>query len=725
VNATLRITDGTAYVDLIRGAYHLNDWTPLVTQAKGGGRFSDSPLSDGRQLRSMQWDNVTESFTLQLNAACQDSAIEFTQTLRRLLVKAKDYWTTDWQDTPVYIECRAPDETNTRYALIMMGSLENDTNYFNQPFTAVDWVGNVVMDELPLTLERKHWLGNVPGTGTAQLQSATTEWLWDQAFKQEAGPVGIFVYPIIVSTGGWLIVGDTSSVWRTNTGLAGSWLQHTFGAGDWDFDPGEVNAFCEDAAADVYAGCANGIFRSVDNGDNWVRRIAARTGTTFHCIMYATDGNYYLADFLANGLYSSADGAIWNLEYTQPSIRCVFEDSTGLLLAGVSGNVAKEELRLLYDDGSGWQFLSIYSGEVNAAIYGFYEAGGYVYAMTTIGLLKAPIGTVDFMETGAGLRNITDIVKVNNFYYAVANDKMYYSHDLTGWTITYDNAVNMRALAYFPVSDYMYYTGAGEIGFRDANVVDMGREDTTEEIYIVNHDIDQKQINWIKEDDAGGFTDLFPMTGAFPVNLLPANPQQNDAIYFGLEVNDILVTFYSLVFDIATPYYDSIVPALTWQYYSVAPAWVDLDVQDNTDMFRNLGVNSVHWKVPSNIKTTGVAIDGKTLIWIRCLVDYAATVNATPPTQQNREIYTVSRNPISIAAADVPGDIEAFIIVRMTNRSDLNGITDGDPNLYSDRVVMGLRSLSRGTEFSAFISFAEYFSPIGIKIESRGVSLCA
>lgn len=164
-DAILAITDGTTRVDLINpsSGFHLISWDPAITDYKGGGVFQNPPLADWRQLRVGKWDTAIEPMELHVNGANPNGAATILQELRQLLEKANQYWTTDWQNTPVWVEARAKCETNTRYAIIVKGRLASDRNYFDQPFT-----GQIAtMQNLPLQIERRAWLANQPGTGTA------------------------------------------------------------------------------------------------------------------------------------------------------------------------------------------------------------------------------------------------------------------------------------------------------------------------------------------------------------------------------------------------------------------------------------------------------------------------------------------------------------------------------------------------------------------------------
>jgi hypothetical protein len=161
----LLLTDGTIKINLISEGtgFYLESWQPATAEPKNGGIWQDSPFVDGRRLAMKQYANITDTFTVSVSAFSQDDCIYHTQELRRLLRKAAAYWTTDWQDEPVWIEAQADCETCTRYAIIMDGRLANDDQPYAMPFVGMD--GNkVAMVELPLVIEHQYWTAQAPMT---------------------------------------------------------------------------------------------------------------------------------------------------------------------------------------------------------------------------------------------------------------------------------------------------------------------------------------------------------------------------------------------------------------------------------------------------------------------------------------------------------------------------------------------------------------------------------
>lgn len=158
----LAITDGTTYIDLKSGAFRLVEWTPSIAPEKGGGVWNDNMLADNRRPVMFKRGNAVETFALRVTTSTQDDTIRETQELRRLLEKAKDYWTVKWQNAPVWLVARGSCETNTRYAYIMNYTAERDDDPYISPFFSSPMA---TMDEFSLIIERSDWLANPPGDG--------------------------------------------------------------------------------------------------------------------------------------------------------------------------------------------------------------------------------------------------------------------------------------------------------------------------------------------------------------------------------------------------------------------------------------------------------------------------------------------------------------------------------------------------------------------------------
>jgi len=255
------------------------------------------------------------------------------------------------------------------------------------------------------------------------------------------------------------------------------------------------------------------------------------------------------------------------------------------------------------------------------------------------------------------------------------------------------------------------------------NVDDAGVRETQtdlDSVFIVNkHNV--ANLSDVYIDDGGVFSANL-LDAALPYALFPAVPVNNDACYFGC---DTTITnsgpFNNIIFDI------SVVESgnwdLAWQYWNGA-AWASLINtwgQDNTandgivdvDPFTTLGVRSVSWLPPTTWAT--VAVNGVTGYWVRCLVYNAGAAPHTIPTQQNRNPYSVTWPYVEIQSTGVLGDIQALATMFMRNQSDPDGLS-APPASWSNNVTAGLRSMSRGENFSAFINLSDEQNAAGITV---------
>lgn len=246
--------------------------------------------------------------------------------------------------------------------------------------------------------------------------------------------------------------------------------------------------------------------------------------------------------------------------------------------------------------------------------------------------------------------------------------------------------------------------------------------------FITNHH-KQAQLNHLLYYDNSAAT-YSPnlLTQVLPYPILPNVPAANDVFYAGIDTGlPDTGPFSSLVFDLATAGDDlsfSNTGGSYWQYWN--GAWTWLNEQDNTnadgagtgETFDTEGVRSIHWAQPGDWSVT--TINGITGYWVRCIL---AGVGAAPvpPVQDNRHPYTISWPYIEVDADNVGGDVAALIRQHIRNQSDKGG-TVSDNDLYSTRVLVGLRSLSRGADFTPFINWSNEQNNAGLTITLGGSS---
>lgn len=158
------ITDGTTRVNLLTKAgsgINACNYEPGRPTFKDDGVWANSSLSDGRQLQMRKWTNIVDVLFLTISGNSQDKIIQDSRNLTMLLEKAVYYWTTEWQNEPVWIERRGSEETNISYSLIHSYKWEGDKNPFVPPFYVPS--KPYTMHAISLAIEHGAWLSNPPG----------------------------------------------------------------------------------------------------------------------------------------------------------------------------------------------------------------------------------------------------------------------------------------------------------------------------------------------------------------------------------------------------------------------------------------------------------------------------------------------------------------------------------------------------------------------------------
>ena len=164
-NRILKITDGTSTVNLLNleDGYSVDGWRQQIAQYKGGGSWSESALSDGRQLIDYRYGNIPEVVPLDVSGGSQETVIAALRDLQTLLTKAADYWRYEWRTEFVWLEKRAACEEEISYALIYTGAIPDVADIFGYPFE-----DGPMLEGLQINLERGQWGASIPGTGTQE-----------------------------------------------------------------------------------------------------------------------------------------------------------------------------------------------------------------------------------------------------------------------------------------------------------------------------------------------------------------------------------------------------------------------------------------------------------------------------------------------------------------------------------------------------------------------------
>lgn len=645
--AKLLITDGTASgtVDLLSPAsgFSLQSWIPAIPAIKGGGTWQDSPLANGRKPIHRRWANASETFELAVRNFQQDTVIRDTQILRRLLEKAAQYWTTEWQKELVWIEARGPCETNSRYAIIYDWRSPQDGNPYAEPFQNPSVMAG--FESFPLILERCFWQDTQPGTGECVPISAVQSfcWPWYLEFNGTTSDVNC-------SNGAQ--IDDLHS----GTFTAEAWiLPRTFGEGNqgrvFDKDnytgPG-INVgwqFLVDSAfglwASVAAATTNALSQATlsDLVPGWV-----------HVAMTYNNGGNRLIRMWVNGV---------EVNYTTQ------QAAVGLIASDVGED--------------------LYIGNVKTNARTFDGYVGWSRASSTIRYATATFTPPD--------RCTLPDIDASTAGQWIGVEASGATIDNQEGTAAYDGTQSNCLFGCACEFDY---------GNTDGSTCD-------DEVFITNkHNLANITDIYYYDAAPAGFSANL-MFAALPYAFLPAVPAVGDIVYFG--INTALADsgpFCSLVFDIGTAQNDL---TIAWEYWSsVGPGWVALativDHTDTAEPFDTVGVNPAIWVQPSNWVTT--TINGVTGYWIRARVT-AIGGAPSPPTQQNRDIYSVVWPYVDIDEDEIGGDIAALVEEKLTSYTfAVQGIFH--------KYLTAVRSLSRGENFSAYINIADEQNDPGITV---------
>jgi hypothetical protein len=790
-NAILEITDGTSAgtIDLLQVGIGIfvDRWFPAAPPTLP--TMQSSPLTDGSEVSSYKFGNAVEAMDFKAGGEesgnTQDTVIEMVQDFRRLLIQGINYQVVDWHNSIVYIRARASCETNIRYAAIKTFTLPEDEAPFGQTF-----VENTLMDNMAVSIERGDWLGAVPGVGECANSGSRQVWAFDTIWALNTNNPVNAVMSMTQAANGYLYATDVNAqIWRSiNNGVA--WAA-TAMAGGLPIKVIQV------ANGDLYtADIINDLWRSTDNGASWNNVAAAGAASD---VIQLRDGRILIIDS-TGALRRSTDGGgtAWAALSNLGTVSSLFVGGITELENGFIIAVGANSVWRSIDAGVTWTLIRNFSNPQSFVVMRVVQTSDGAVWLTlptsdgTGGLYKSTDNGATWALSFSG--QVQDIFELSNgdYYLGVfAAPSVYLSTDQGD---TWNDTANAqtRSLSFMEAADGALYSGGnGDIYKATFNVVTLGAEaNCVEAGYIANKSV-IANLTHIKIDDGGAFSDVFPMT-TFPTAFMPAVPVAGDAVYFG--INTTLADtgpFSSLVFDIATPATGAAATYnIVWEYWDGA-AWDLLVVTDNTGAlftFQQVGVTSVFWENPSDWATT--TVDGIAGYWVRARVTAVAGGALVSPTQDNREIYSITNSHIDFNDTDVGGDIPALAEFMLKNQSDASGkteilasgthtgannqpiltdagasfdtdgifvgdfvrnITDGsvaritaftvntitgtlqggtdndwDTNdayevvsgiaSWSNRIVTGLRSGSRGSEFRAFINISDEQNVPGITV---------
>jgi hypothetical protein len=241
-----------------------------------------------------------------------------------------------------------------------------------------------------------------------------------------------------------------------------------------------------------------------------------------------------------------------------------------------------------------------------------------------------------------------------------------------------------------------------------------GQEATCDaEVYIANKH-NTAQLTHIFVDDGGVFGANL-LAGNPPYSLFPAVPAVGDAVYFGIDTTHANSgPFDNLVFDLSQAT-DIGGAGLVWEVWDgFGGAWATTVWQrDNTNGLRTAGVGSYHRRLEYDaavVEWQPNLVNGVTAYWLRLRT---LAVGTQPAIQQTRHVYTCTWPYVDTSATAVTGDIDALARIVVHNQS-AHSAAPNSHMMNTARVIAGLRSLSRGTNYSAYLNASDEQNPTGL-----------
>ncbi len=636
-SAILEISDGTTTINLFSesGRLGVRSWKTVLPAPKSGGGWADNPSIEGRQLSSAVDGNGSEEIVLGVRGSTQDETISSLQDLVRLLDKGRSYWTSRYQNEPVWLRTRKHNETEESYLAIRDYAIPEIGAPYPDGETVV--LGPIP-DHLTLTVEHLYWLSDRPGTGRCAQLSATGDFQtanlsWSGTPGQSTDDVlAPFPYTGLFATG---------------------LVRHTLG-----YDAplgGRVHGGIRFPAVNVPAGAtilsAYVRFRaSADCPDDNVRVLIAGEKVA-DAATFSTGADF----FVRLGTRQTAAKVPWPM----------IDDGMVSIPPWTSGSD--------YD-----------TPDLSTVIQELIDQSGWAAGNDLV---------LFFIDNGSD---------INRWRTAASWD---------------DPALPAPTL-------YIVYQTTRTTFGRAATC-------NEEEVFVSNKHT-RANITHIFRYDASLAAYSANLVAAFPYDLLPNPVQNGDMVYFIIDTSlDDSGPFDSLIFDLspAAVYAGPTVQGI-WEHWTGA-AWVARSVEDNTDggsgPLSRSGVHGIHFSPGSNWATT--AINGVTGYIIRLRISIGGGDSVTTPTQVNRDVYTVTWNGVRLAAGQALGDVPALAHWRIKNSADNAGTGTGTVVTscagFANRVILALRSLSKGADFVPYLNWVDEQNPPGISVTAGGAAIAS
>jgi len=617
-NSILKVTNGTQKGTVNLLDLNLIDWTPLLSPWKSGGIWQSSPFSDGSRLVNRNFDLTQDSFTLAPNGQNQDTVIEKVNLLIELLEQAVSYWTTVWQNSPVWIEARGEQETNIRYATIHAYSIPELDNPYATPFAAAELVA---LENFTLIIAHLLWMSQKPGQSECVVANNKSNW-----------------YQYVVPTDPTIIETADSAVYRQE----------------------------RDAAVIYSAPAKIGYYAAAGLNATWYTALRFRN-------VQCERGAYVPA--------ANADLEVCSAATYTPAT------STLLRISALRGKAFPLNPGYTEQDYLAMPRLSTL---LTATIAGAWTNNTYYDLHAAMGGLLTEIFAQDTWDQG------DDII-------------LFIECDKTATTSqrTFQLTTNFPRINIDGILDTDFLVGQCD-GCEMLPVANKQNKANIDYIRKSNNGVDTSGdfLPWIECDDPTSVNiSVFDASASVSANAYMAFCCRS--VSSGITVPGAGI-FNSLVFYVTYELGGGGTWVGKWQYWN--GAWVDLPyVVDTSNGFQKAGLHTVVWTPPVDWTTTTLVETGW---WVRYLVTSVPVANSVGPKLIYFDPYTITTPYITIEDENAKGDVAALA---KTIAKDLQTslILSPPGHSYND-LYMAVRSLSRGTEFAAYLNCSDEQNPNGI-----------
>ena len=656
----LFLSDGTTTIDLLsltsRTGVHLLSWRAGASRYKDRGYWHNPAIASGRRPAMHLWDAVEERMVFGVVGWTPDDLARQAAVVRNLLQRAWDYFEANIpQSAPIYLVRRVQGETNREYSLVLGGFADEDVEYLS---TRSEY-GVVSFDGWEVTVWREeHWRDTIPGGDpTCILNSGYGEYTQYIEFDRD-GPT--FAAPTYIQVPAGVGLDDLTGATIT----AEAWVRIVPDLGAPAIRG--IMCKCNNLAAQGWS-----FFWDAANGVSVIITCAGADAITRGGLGVGCDINDGNAHHVAFCYVDAADNFphLW--------IDGVEQTNVTQAKGGAPDADAAFPLYIGRVLGQGdWQGDIGWTRVSNAEMYAapFTPPPRCYLPDTTLATTLGQWiggevnGTIIDSQEGTAARDGT-------LYNGI--------HDCDCRRGTVD--ANL---------DPEYFCDPDDIT-----------------VFIRNAHVRAQPTHMYALDQPAAWGADLITQSAF--NILPPNSVAGDGFYAGITIEATLFygPFFNLVFDIAsTSTYTG-----TWQYYSTAagPAWANLDVHDGTDGLENTGVVAVTWEIDTD-DWEPLAINGFTGYWVRFHLTAGAVAS---PIQQNRPVYTTTWAFTEIGGTDaqdptrptlvnsVPGDVPALAKIQCIIAGEENDTASAGMTGHAiDRLTFGMRSLSRGPDFCAYLN---------------------